>query len=44
MTTSRWDARSLSDEQITYACLDAFVSSEVARKLQRQEQIFRCVS
>ena len=42
--TSRWDARSLSDEQITYACLDAFVSSEVARKLQRQEQIFRCVS
>ena len=44
VTTNRWDARSLSDEQITYACLDAFVSSEVARKLQRQEQIFRFVS
>ena len=44
VTTSRWDARSLSDEQITYGCLDAFVSSEVAGKLQRQEQIFRFVS
>ncbi|CAO1948098.1 unnamed protein product [Urochloa humidicola] len=44
VTMSRWDARSLSDEQIIYACVDAFVSSEVARKLQRQEQIFRFVS
>nr|TKW15790.1 hypothetical protein SEVIR_5G261200v2 [Setaria viridis] len=44
VTMSRWDARRLSDEQIGYACIDAFVSSEVARKLQRYEQIFRCVS
>ncbi|CAO2165811.1 unnamed protein product [Urochloa humidicola] len=44
VTMSRWDARTLSDEQIIYACVDAFVSSEVARKLQRQEQIFRFVS
>ncbi|RCV26521.1 hypothetical protein SETIT_5G252200v2 [Setaria italica] len=39
VTMSRWDARRLSDEQIGYACIDAFVSSEVARKLQRYEQI-----
>jgi hypothetical protein len=37
-------ASGLSDEQIIYACVDAFVSSEVARKLQRQEQIVRFVS
>ena len=28
-----WDARRLSDEQIEYACIDAFVSFEVGRKL-----------
>ncbi|CAO1948421.1 unnamed protein product [Urochloa humidicola] len=44
VTLSRWDARSLSDEQIIYACADAFVASEVARKLQRYEQMFRFVS
>ncbi|RLN22745.1 Werner Syndrome-like exonuclease [Panicum miliaceum] len=44
VTMSRWDARSLSDEQINYACVDAFVSSEIARKLQREEQMVRFVS
>ncbi|CAL4955322.1 unnamed protein product [Urochloa decumbens] len=47
VTMSRWDARTLSDEQVSYACVDAFVSSEVARKLQamqRQEQIVGFVS
>ena len=28
-----WDADSLSGEQIEYACIDAFVSFEVGRKL-----------
>ncbi|KAK1608900.1 hypothetical protein QYE76_032573 [Lolium multiflorum] len=28
-----WDAYELSDEQINYACIDAFVSFEVGRKL-----------
>jgi ribonuclease D len=28
-----WDAYELSDEQIEYACIDAFVSFEVGRKL-----------
>lgn len=28
-----WDAESLSDEQTEYACIDAFVSFEVGRKL-----------
>ncbi|CAL4962259.1 unnamed protein product [Urochloa decumbens] len=31
--TGRWDAYELSDEQIKYACIDAFVSFEVGRKL-----------
>ncbi|CAO1948097.1 unnamed protein product [Urochloa humidicola] len=34
VTMSSWDARCLSDEQVSYACVDAFVSSEVARRLQ----------
>ncbi|CAO1948422.1 unnamed protein product [Urochloa humidicola] len=34
VTMSRWDARTLSGEQVSYACVDAFVSSEVARRLQ----------
>ncbi|CAL4974916.1 unnamed protein product [Urochloa decumbens] len=29
----RWDAYELSDQQIKYACIDAFVSFEVGRKL-----------
>ncbi|CAO1948102.1 unnamed protein product [Urochloa humidicola] len=29
----RWDASELSDEQIKYACIDAFVSFEIGRKL-----------
>ena len=33
VTMSRWDARHLSDEQISYACIDAFVSCEVARRM-----------
>ncbi|KAG2590590.1 hypothetical protein PVAP13_5NG416800, partial [Panicum virgatum] len=33
VTMSRCDARRLSDEQISYACIDAFVSSEVVRML-----------
>jgi ribonuclease D len=28
-----WDAEDLSDEQIKYACIDAFVSFEIGRKL-----------
>uniref|UniRef100_A0A0A9H366 3'-5' exonuclease domain-containing protein n=1 Tax=Arundo donax TaxID=35708 RepID=A0A0A9H366_ARUDO len=31
--TGRWDAYSLSDQQIKYACIDAFVSFEVGRRL-----------
>ncbi|KAL6614795.1 hypothetical protein ACP70R_037065 [Stipagrostis hirtigluma subsp. patula] len=31
--TGPWDAYCLSDEQIDYACIDAFVSFEVGRKL-----------
>ncbi|CAL4974925.1 unnamed protein product [Urochloa decumbens] len=31
--TGCWDAYELSDEQIKYACIDAFVSFEVGRKL-----------
>jgi ribonuclease D len=41
---SRWDARRLSDGQIIYACVDAFVSSEVARELQRDQQLVMFVS
>ena len=33
VTMSRWDASCLSYEQIRYACIDAFVSFEVGRKL-----------
>ncbi|AQK97086.1 Werner Syndrome-like exonuclease [Zea mays] len=33
VTMSRWDASCLSYEQIKYACIDAFVSFEVARRL-----------
>ncbi|WVZ69397.1 hypothetical protein U9M48_018188 [Paspalum notatum var. saurae] len=33
VTMSRWDAYCLSYEQIRYACIDAFVSYEVARRL-----------
>ncbi|CAM0911252.1 unnamed protein product [Alopecurus aequalis] len=33
VTMGPWDAQSLSDEQIEYACIDAFVSFEVGRKL-----------
>lgn len=33
VTMSRWDAYCLSDEQIQYACIDAFVSFEVGRRL-----------
>jgi ribonuclease D len=33
VTMGRWDAADLSDEQIKYACIDAFVSFEVGRKL-----------
>ncbi|CAO2204265.1 unnamed protein product [Urochloa humidicola] len=31
--TGRWDSYELSDQQIKYACIDAFVSFEVGRKL-----------
>ncbi|KAL6845344.1 hypothetical protein ACP4OV_024839 [Aristida adscensionis] len=33
VTMSRWDASCLSYDQIRYACIDAFVSFEVGRKL-----------
>jgi ribonuclease D len=33
VTMSRWDASCLSYEQIRYACIDAFVSFEIGRKL-----------
>nr|CAB3477834.1 unnamed protein product [Digitaria exilis] len=33
VTMSRWDASCLSYEQIRYACIDAFVSFEVGRRL-----------
>ncbi|KAK3164982.1 hypothetical protein QOZ80_1AG0027400 [Eleusine coracana subsp. coracana] len=33
VTMSRWDASCLSCEQIRYACIDAFVSFEIGRKL-----------
>ncbi|XP_037430745.1 Werner Syndrome-like exonuclease [Triticum dicoccoides] len=33
ITMGPWDAYRLSDEQIKYACIDAFVSFEVGRKL-----------
>ncbi|KAG2590592.1 Werner Syndrome-like exonuclease [Panicum virgatum] len=33
VTMSRWDASCLSYQQIRYACIDAFVSFEVGRKL-----------
>ncbi|XP_051199051.1 3'-5' exonuclease-like [Lolium perenne] len=33
VTMGLWDAYELSDEQIEYACIDAFVSFEVGRKL-----------
>uniref|UniRef100_A0A0D9V3S0 3'-5' exonuclease domain-containing protein n=1 Tax=Leersia perrieri TaxID=77586 RepID=A0A0D9V3S0_9ORYZ len=33
VTMSRWDAYCLSNEQIRYACIDAFVSFEVGRIL-----------
>jgi ribonuclease D len=33
VTMSRWDAYCLSYEQIRYACIDAFVSFEIARRL-----------
>ena len=33
VTKSRRDARRLSDEQISCACIDAFVSSEVACRM-----------
>jgi ribonuclease D len=33
VTTGPWDARSLSHEQIRYACIDSFVSFEVGRRL-----------
>ncbi|KAK3164983.1 hypothetical protein QOZ80_1AG0027410 [Eleusine coracana subsp. coracana] len=33
VTTGPWDAYSLSGEQIEYACIDAFVSFEVGRRL-----------
>ncbi|KAK3161476.1 hypothetical protein QOZ80_1BG0077600 [Eleusine coracana subsp. coracana] len=33
VTTGPWDADSLSSEQIKYACIDAFVSFEVGRRL-----------
>jgi hypothetical protein len=38
VTMSRWDALRLNNEQIGYACIDAFISSEVARKLQHYDQ------
>ncbi|KAL5700800.1 hypothetical protein ACHQM5_026207 [Ranunculus cassubicifolius] len=33
VTLSRWDAEYLDDGQIAYACVDAFVSFEMGRKL-----------
>jgi ribonuclease D len=33
VTMSRWDASCLSYDQIRYACIDAFVSFEIGRKL-----------
>ncbi|KAL6614796.1 hypothetical protein ACP70R_037066 [Stipagrostis hirtigluma subsp. patula] len=33
VTMSRWDASCLSYQQIRYACIDAFVSFEIGRKL-----------
>jgi ribonuclease D len=33
VTMGQWDAYELSEEQIQYACIDAFVSFEVGRKL-----------
>ncbi|CAD6237605.1 unnamed protein product [Miscanthus lutarioriparius] len=33
VTMSRWDAYCLSYEQIRYACIDAFVSFKIARRL-----------
>ncbi|TVU00174.1 hypothetical protein EJB05_17555, partial [Eragrostis curvula] len=33
VTMSRWDASCLSYEQIRYACIDAFVSFEIGRRL-----------
>jgi hypothetical protein len=44
VTMSRWDARRLSDEQISYACIDAFVSSEVARRMLSYAQRVMFVS
>ncbi|BAD72488.1 hypothetical protein [Oryza sativa Japonica Group] len=35
VTMSRWDASCLSNEQIRYACIDAYVSFEVGRRLLR---------
>lgn len=39
VTMSRWDASCLSYEQIRYACIDAFVSFEVGRKLLAGEAV-----
>lgn len=33
ITTSRWDNRSLTEEQVEYAAVDAFVSCGVGRTL-----------
>lgn len=33
VTMSRWDAEWLTYEQIQYACVDAYLSSEIGKKL-----------
>lgn len=33
VTRSRWDNRRLTADQVQYACIDAFVSSEIGRVL-----------
>ncbi|KAI9160293.1 hypothetical protein LWI28_006880 [Acer negundo] len=37
---SNWDDRKLSSDQVQYACLDAFVSFEIARKLKIKPAYF----
>lgn len=33
VTPSRWDDRPLTNEQVRYACIDAFISFEIGRRL-----------
>ena len=37
---SKWDNRKLSSDQVQYACLDAFVSFEIARTLKIKPAYF----